>query len=92
MVVLVIESAPDAIRGEMKKWLLEVKPGVMVGNISSLVRDILWEKLCSVRPALDAVMIYSDKTEFGFSMKMIGEPQRSVVDFEGIQLIKVLDK
>ncbi len=33
-------------------------------------------------------MIYSASNEQGFSMKMHGEPQRQVVEMEGIQLIK----
>lgn len=92
MVVLVMETAPESMRGEMKKWLLEVRPGVMVGNVSALVREKIWEKVCSAIPTLDAVLIYTDKNEVGFNMEMTGQPQRSVVDFEGIPLIKIIDK
>lgn len=92
MVVLCMETAPAGLRGEMKKWLLEVKPGVFVGNISALVREKVWEKVCSATPAIDAVLIHSDKTEQGFSMKMTGQPQRCIEDFEGIQLIRIIDK
>lgn len=45
MVVLIVESVPPALRGELSKWMLEPKAGVFVGTISAAVRDLLWEKL-----------------------------------------------
>lgn len=87
MVVIVIERAPLKLRGEMTRWLLESKPGVFVGNISALVRDKLWKKICEDENELSAIIIYSAANEQGFRMEMTGEPQRRVVDIEGIQLI-----
>ncbi len=88
MVVIVLEKAPERLRGELTRWILETKPGVFVGKISALVRDKLWKKICDEEPSVSAVIIYSDSTEQGFSMRMNGEPQRQVIDMEGLQLIK----
>ena len=33
MVVIVIDNAPEKLRGELTRWLLETKPGVFVGKI-----------------------------------------------------------
>lgn len=87
MVVIVIEKAPLKLRGEMTRWLLETKPGVFVGNISAMVREKLWKKICEDEIALSAIIIYSAANEQGFRMEMTGEPQRRVIELEGIQLI-----
>jgi len=47
MVVLIVESAPPSLRGELSKWMLEPRAGVYVGTISGAVRDLLWEKACA---------------------------------------------
>lgn len=89
MMVLVCECLEPGRRGELTKWLLEAKPGVFVGNVSALIRDILWEKV-STEYGVSAVLIYSSDSEQGFSMTMCGTPNRSVVDIEGISLIKTV--
>ena len=45
MVVLIVENMPEGERGQLTKWLIEVKAGVFVGKINSMVRDIIWEKV-----------------------------------------------
>ena len=87
MVVLVTEGLKPGFRGELTKWLLEAKAGVFVGNVSAAIRDILWDKVIEQSEG-SSVMVYSSDTEQGFSMRMFGTPARSVVDIEGILLIK----
>lgn len=89
MTVIVIESAPDSLRGELTRWLLETKPGVFVGNTNKMVRELLWEKIANHPQKLNAIVIYSANNEQGFAMLMTGEPYRSVIDFDGIQLIRI---
>ena len=88
MVVIVIDCAAEGLRGELTKWMLETKPGVFVGNLNAMVRSKLWEKVEKGRQE-GALMLYSSNTEQGFAIEMIGEPKRSVVDLDGLQLIKV---
>lgn len=52
-------------------------------------RFYLWERICKTEAADGAVMVYSDTNEQGFSMRVYGDPKRSVVDLEGVQLIMV---
>mgnify|MGYP000628141149 CR=1 FL=1 len=89
MVVLVIDNGSEKLRGELTRWLMEVKPGVLVGNISAMVREKLWDKVNQDSERRGAVLLYSMNTEQGFAMKMCGEPKRQIVDFDGIQLIEV---
>lgn len=89
MIVLVMDNAPANLRGELTKWLLEVKPGVFAGKISALVRQKLWERICNNKNVAGAVLLYSMNNEQGFSMEMHGTPYRKVVNINGLQLITI---
>ena len=86
MTVIAMDTAPEGVRGELTRWFLELKPGVFVGKVNVRIRDLLWERICKTEAA---VMVYSDTNEQGFSMRVYGDPKRSVVDLEGVQLIMV---
>lgn len=90
MVIYVLNNATERIRGDMTKWMLELKAGVFVGSISKTVRDLLWNL---VQEETDSgIMVYNFNNEQGFKMELFGELYRSVVDIEGIQLISVMKK
>lgn len=42
MVVFVLENVSNSLRGELSRWLFEIKAGVFTGKISALVREELW--------------------------------------------------
>lgn len=88
MVVLAVENMPIGVRGELTRWLIEAKAGVFVGNVNPTLRSKIWDKvLGNIGDQTSALMIYSDNTEQGYSMKMAGNPRRYVVDFEGLSFI-----
>ena len=88
MVVLVMENMPPGLRGEITQWLLETKAGVFVGNISAAVRERIWDKVTQNEAQGSALLLYAADTEQGFQIEMCGLPTRSVIDMEGILLIK----
>lgn len=83
-----MDNTPENLRGELCKWLMELKPGVFIGNVSSKVREKLWEKVCS-RKITGAILVYNYNNEQGFNIQMHGVPRRQVIDLEGLNLIKV---
>lgn len=89
MTVIVMECAPESVRGELTRWFLELKPGVFVGNVNVRIRELLWKRICETDAATGSVMFFSAPNEQGFEMKVFGDPKRKVIDFEGIQLITV---
>lgn len=89
MVLVILEKVPRGLRGELTRWMLEPKTGIFVGSVTGMVRERLWEKLCDESRDGSCVMIHSDNTEQGFSIRISGEPSRHVVDFEGLYLIRV---
>lgn len=91
MTVIVMECAPESVRGELTRWFLELKPGVFVGNVNVRIRELLWKRICETDAATGSVMAFSASNEQGFEMKVFGDPKRKVIDFEGIQLITVTE-
>lgn len=89
MVVIILESVPTSVRGELTRWLIEPHPGVFVGHVSAMVRDRLWEKCCKSCKTGGVVQIWSTNTEQRFKMRMHGSTRRSVVECEGLQLIRI---
>lgn len=87
MTILILENVSPGFRGEVTQWLLEVKAGVFVGNISATVRERLWNKVKKNVNAGAGLLIYSAQTEQGFMMEMCNTPQRKVVDFDGLYLV-----
>lgn len=90
MVVIVMENASISLRGELTRWLFEVKAGVFLGTISALVREKLWEKVCEEQVEGGALIIFNAKNEQGFEILSHGNPHRAVIDLDGIQLIRML--
>ena len=89
MIVIVLENAKPSLRGEISRWLFEIKAGVFAGRISALVRDELWTMIEEKLGNGSAVMLYPQRNEQGFDARMLGNPSRTLVDIEGILLVKV---
>lgn len=90
MVVLILERVPPGLRGELTRWFLEPKAGVFVGRVSGMVRERLWQKSCRLARGGACMMIYSSDKEQGYAIRSWGETTRTVEDFEGLSLIRVL--
>ena len=89
MLVMILETVPVGLRGELTRWLIEPHPGVFVGHVSGLVRDRLWLKCCQGMKDGGIVQIWSTNNEQRFQMRAYGDTRRDVVDFEGLQLIRL---
>jgi CRISPR-associated protein Cas2 len=88
MVVLVLERVPASLRGELTRWMLEIRCGVFVGTLTTPVRERLWQKACRGVGGGAAILVYSARNEQGFSVDLWGDPSRFVVDFEGLRLVQ----
>ena len=89
MVLMVLEKVPVSLRGELTRWLLEPHPGVFVGPGNAMVRDRLWTKCCTAKRAGGVLQIWSTNTEQRFKMRAHGDTRREIVEFEGLQLIRL---
>ena len=89
MVVIMMERVTPALRGEITRWMIELRAGVFVGNVSALVRDKLWELICKRIKKGAVTLLHSASNEQGYKIRQLGETGRSVSHFEGLQLITI---
>lgn len=89
MVVMILESVPVSLRGELTRWLVEPFPGLFVGHVNARVRDKLWQKCCKGKKTGGVFQAWSTNNEQRFKMRSFGVTRRRVVDFDGLQLICV---
>ena len=89
MIVVIMEKVPASVRGELTRWMLELQTGVFVGNLSAMVRDVLWKKICEKTPRGAAILVHNAANEQGYEMRFWGETSRQVEDFEGLKLIRI---
>jgi CRISPR-associated protein Cas2 len=88
MVVIILESVPTSVRGELTRWMIELKAGVFVGNISALVRDMLWKMVCGKLRNGAGMMVHNAANEQGLAIRFSGDTSRLVEDFEGLLLVR----
>jgi len=90
MLVVVTENAPPRLRGRLAVWLLEVRAGVYVGDVSRRVREMIWYQVTELADQGNVVMAWATNTESGFEFITYGENRRMPVEFDGLRLVKFL--
>lgn len=87
MVMVVTENVPPRLRGRLAVWLLEVRAGVYVGDVSRRVREMIWDQCDALREEGNVVMAWATATESGFDFQTLGENRRMPVEFDGLRLV-----
>ena len=87
MLVIVTENAPPRLRGRLAIWLLEVRAGVYIGDVSASVRVMLWENVEKGIEDGNVVFAWKTNTESGFDFKTLGTNRRMPVDYDGLKLV-----
>src|SRR3954464_6797347 len=87
MLVMMVERSPASLRGELSRWLLQLRPGVFLGNPSRRVREELWVKACKKCPGGAVTQIWTAPNEQGFAYRQYGVLQQTMMDFEGLGLM-----
>ena len=68
MLTVVTEAVPPRLRGRLAVWLLEVRAGVYVGNVSRRVREMIWYQITELADEGNAVMAWA--LNFRLSVKI----------------------
>jgi CRISPR-associated protein Cas2 len=87
MLVIVVENAPPRLRGRLAVYLIQIRAGVYVGDLSAKVRELLWSYVEAGIGEGNAVMAWSTNTESGFDFRTLGPNRRLPVDFDGLRLV-----
>jgi len=88
MLMVVTEAVPPRLRGRLAVWLLEVRAGVYVGDVSKRIREMIWFQIIELAQGGNVVMTWSTNTESGFDFITYGENRRMPVEMDGLRLVK----
>lgn len=88
MLVVVTETVPPSLRGRLAIWLLEIRAGVYVGDVSRRVREMIWEQVQEMAEDGNVVMSWATDTESGFDFVTYGENRRVPIEHEGMRLVQ----
>lgn len=88
MLVVVTEAVPPSLRGRLAIWLLEVRAGVYVGDVSRRVREMIWEQVQEMAENGNVVMSWATNTESGFDFVTYGKNRRVPIEHEGMRLVQ----
>lgn len=88
MTVIIVERATPGLRGQLTRWMLEVRAGVFVGTLSARVRAKLWALVCARNHKGGSLLLYRNTSEQGFMVETHGDTSRSIVDNEGMLLVR----
>ncbi|EOT1255982.1 type I-E CRISPR-associated endoribonuclease Cas2e [Cronobacter sakazakii] len=90
MLVVVTESVPPRLRGRLAIWLLELRAGVYVGDVSRRVREMIWHQITELAEEGNVVMAWATNNESGFDFQTFGVNRRIPVDLDGLRLVSFL--
>ena len=90
MLTVVTENVPPRLRGRLAVWLLEIRAGVYVGDVSQRIREMIWEQINLLADEGNVVMAWTTNTESGFDFVTYGENRRMPIDLDGLRLVKFL--
>ncbi|ASG69961.1 type I-E CRISPR-associated endoribonuclease Cas2 [Salmonella enterica] len=90
MLVVVTENVPPRLRGRLAVWLLEIRAGVYVGDVSAKIREMIWQQVSVLADEGNVVMSWATNTESGFEFQTFGVNRRIPVDLDGLRLVSFL--
>ena len=90
MTVLVLERVAKSVRGDLSRWLVEVRTGVFVGRVTDLVREALWKRATLRAGRGSVLMVWRSNTEQGFELRVHNLVDRIPVDLDGLWLVEVV--
>jgi len=88
MVMVVTEAVPPRLRGRLAVWLLEIRAGVYVGDVSRRIREMIWSQVGELAQGGNVVMAWATNTESGFDFITYGVNRRMPIDVDGLRLVK----
>jgi CRISPR-associated protein Cas2 len=84
---VVTENVPPRLRGRLAIWLLEVRAGVYIGDVSRRTREMIWEQLVYGFEDGNVVMAWASNHESGYEFQTLGPSRRLPVEMDGLMLV-----
>ena len=86
--VITLKKVPNALRGDLTRWMQEIATGVYVGNFNSKVREYLWQRVTEAVGQGEATISYSCRNELGYSF-LTFQTHRQVISYDGLPLVLI---
>ena len=90
VLVVVTENGPPRLRGRLAVWLLEIRPGVYVGDVSKRIREMIWEQITKLAETGNVAMAWGTNNESGFDFQTFGENRRVPIEYDGLRLVSFM--
>jgi len=85
--VVITENIPPRLRGRLAIWLLEVRAGVYIGDVSRRTREMVWEQITAGHEDGNVVMAWASNNESGYEFQTLGANRRLPIDYDGLRLV-----
>lgn len=87
LLIVVTENVPPRLRGRIAIWLLEVRAGVYIGDLSRRAREMIWQQLEAGHEDGSVVMAWASRSESGYEFQTLGPNRREPIDYDGLRLV-----
>jgi CRISPR-associated protein Cas2 len=88
MTILIVEGAPNRLKGRLTLWMSEIKTGVYVADCNRKMREWIWKTVKENIGRGSALIVWStSRAEFGYDMDFVGSAHMEVVEYDGIKLM-----
>lgn len=87
MLVLITNDIHPAVRGRLKLWFIEVKPGVFISGISDYLAKKIVDFLIKQKYGAGSLLIESTKSAPGYLIHVLGVPDRKLIRLTNLQLV-----
>lgn len=84
------ENIPPRLRGRLAIWLIEVRAGVYIGDVSRRIREMIWDQLENGIEDGNVVIAWATNTESGFDFQTLGPNRREPIEWDGLRLVSFL--
>ncbi len=89
MTIIVLTNCPTGLRGFLTRWLLEISPGVFIGNPNTRIREALWTEVQQYADQGRALLAHTANTEQGYAFRTHDHSWQPT-DYDGLTLIRRL--
>ena len=87
MMVVITEGIPLRLRGRLSVWMIEIRAGVYLGNLSNRTREMIWGLLVQGAEDGSVAMAWASPNEAGYDFLTLGKNRREPVDYDGLRLV-----
>ena len=90
MTTLVLDRVPPGLRGDLSRWLVEVRAGVFAGRLNALTRDLLWERAAEAAEDAggSALLLHDAPTAQGFAARTANPKGWYAEEVDGLWLVR----